>query len=197
MNLLTPFKRKRKGPPQRDFLDKPEGIKKFEFSLRDFLEKNRAKWIVGIILICSMVFVVSQQGKKSKSPSIPAAVGDKRILMTASSMEQEIGQSIKSKPAKSIEKTVKRPAREKKKLESDMAVFVFEKDPQIKERVEIEKSEKTVLGLSSGTKIPALLQDRVFSFNVQAPVLAVLAKDFMTQEKTLIPKNSKFMGEAN
>jgi len=78
-----------------------------------------------------------------------------------------------------------------------MGVFLFKKEPERESQTRTERSEKVKLGLASGTKIPALLGDRVFSFNVDAPVVAVLSKDFTAGEKPVIPKGSKFLGEAN
>lgn len=60
-----------------------------------------------------------------------------------------------------------------------------------------EKEKEQPLGLPAGTKVPAFLEDRIFSFNVAAPVIAIIAKDFKWNGRTVIPKGSKLLGEAN
>lgn len=190
------FKRKPKGPPERQFLENPEGLKKYEFSARNFLEKKWVKWTLMLGFIVFMVFFLSLKSKKTHIPIQMSPVED-RIVMNESAMQRAIGQSVKSKLQGRIEKPVNNTRNQKRKLDSAMAVYVLEKQPERNSQTETKHKKDSVLGLPSGTKIPALLQDRVFSFNVAAPVLAVLAKDFMVRDKVVIPEKSKFLGEAS
>src|SRR3989338_3111556 len=182
MDLMRLFKRKRKGPPERNFLEKPEGLKKYEFSVRNFIEKKWVKWSVILALIVFIGFFFSSQGKKRNVPKEQPPV-DQRVLMSASAMERVIGASAKSKPSERVEKPVKSSVPKKQKLDSGIAVYVFKNEPERDARSLTRRKAELQLGLPSGTKIPALLQDRVFSFNVEAPVLARVAKDYTFQDR--------------
>jgi len=188
---------KRPMPPEPGFLDEPKGLEKAHFSIRDFVEKKWVRWSLLLVLIFSASILLTKPNKKPKNPENLSALDEKRVIMTASSMERVIDASAKTKPAVKPERPSRVSERKQRKLDSAIAVFVAGGEPdKILGRRE-EGPERTSLGLPAGTKIPALLQDRVFSFNVEAPVLAVLAKDFVYQEQVVIPKDSKFLGEAS
>ncbi len=59
------------------------------------------------------------------------------------------------------------------------------------------RKEIMKLGLSAGTLIPARVQGTIFSFNTKAPVICAVTKDIEKDGKILIPKDSRFLGEAD
>ncbi len=199
IGLFGKFRRQGKepAPPEPGFLDKPKGLEKAHFSIRDFFEKRWVRWSLLLILIFSASFLFTHLNKKNKTPRDLPALDEKRVIMTASSMDRVIDASAKTKTPVESERPSRVSDRKKRKLDSAIAVFVVKNESDKALGLRRERTEKPKLGLPSGTKIPAFLQDRVFSFNVEAPVLAVLAKDFVYQEKVVIPKDSKFLGAAS
>lgn len=90
-----------------------------------------------------------------------------------------------------------RPVKKTRNYSSDIAVFLYEENKR-KEETDSHSSSKLTLKLNipSGTKIPAFIKDTIFSFNVAAPVTAVVTDDFKIDGHIVIPKDSKFLGEA-
>jgi len=192
------FKKKNVPPaaPEPGFsapLTEPE---KSWFSVRNYFEKEWVKLalVLGIFLIAAALLSHKTSKQKVQSPEAPE---EKRVAMTTTFMERAIGAS--SRPKQTVEslKPLKVLPREKRKLDSAMGVFLFKKEPERDAQPRTGRPEKEKLGLASGTKIPAYLGERVFSFNVNAPVVAVLSRDFTVEDKVLVPKGSKFLGEAN
>ena len=183
--------------PESGFSEKPEGWEKDWHRIRDLVRNRFVLW-GSALLIAAFVFylVMGHKAPKPKAVSVPASEQN-RVAMTAASMERAIDASFRSKEPQASVKPLKILPRTKRKLDSAMGVFLFKKEPERVIQTGIERPGKTKLGLASGTKIPALLGERVFSFNVDAPVVALVSKDFMAGEKTVIPKGSKFLGEAN
>lgn len=199
IRLFGGFRKQRKesGPPEPGFLEKPKGFQKVHFSIRDFFEKRWVKWSLLLTVALAAIFLFSLPNKKSKTSREPVVLDEKRVIMTTASMERVIDASAKTKTPVEAERPSRVSERKKRKFDSAIAVFVAESESGKTLSLRRDMPEEPKLGLPSGTKIPVLLQDRVFSFNVEAPVLAVLAKDFLYQEKVVIPKDSKFLGEAN
>ncbi len=183
--------------PESGFSEKPEGWEKDWHRIRDLVRNRFVLWgSVLLIAAYGSYVVMSHKTPKPKALSVPAAEQN-RVAMTAASMERAIDASFRSKEPQASVKPLKILPRTKRKLDSAMGVFLFKKEPERVIQTGIERPGKTKLGLASGAKIPALLGERVFSFNVDAPVVALVSKDFMAGEKTVIPKGSKFLGEAN
>ena len=189
-------KKKPSGPPEREFSAPPEGLEKNWFSIKKFFEIWWVKWGAVIMILVLGSFFLGHKKPKQKVRSLEAPE-ENRVAMTAASMERAIDASSRSKQTVESIKPLKVLPRAKRKLDSAMGVFLLKKEPAREIQTKSEKPEKFRLGLASGTKIPALLGERVFSFNVDAPVVAVLSKDFMAGDKVVIPKDSKFLGEAN
>jgi type IV secretory pathway VirB10-like protein len=184
-------------PPESGFSEKPEGWEKDWHRIRDLVRNRFVLWSAALLIAAFGSYVVmSHKTPKPKAVSVPASEQN-RVAMTAASMERAIDASFRSKEPQASVKPLKILPRTKRKLDSAMGVFLFKKEPERVIQTGIERPGKTKLGLASGTKIPALLGERVFSFNVDAPVVALVSKDFMAGEKTVIPKGSKFLGEAN
>jgi len=184
-------------PPEPAFLDPPEGFEKIRFRARDLLEVRWVKWGGAVLLVLLAILILMPHSSRHKKFSGTVSPEEKRLTMTAMSMGQAIETASKPARIEEPERPLKIQTRFKRKLDSKIAVFVREPQADPKPVSRRERSEKLKLKIPSGTKIPAFLEDRVFSFNVAAPVLAVLAKDFEIQDKVVIPKGSKFVGEAN
>ncbi len=90
-----------------------------------------------------------------------------------------------------------KPPQKERNYATDIAVFLYHDEQKEKKRVSLkEGKESKKIGLPAGTKIPAMVKDSIFSFNVGAPVTAVVTNDFLKDSSVLIPKESKFLGEA-
>ena len=183
-------------PPEPGFSAPLKGLEKRWFKIRNFSENG---WVIlGVALVILLIagFFLSHKNPKQKVKSLEAPE-ETRVAMTTTFMERAIGASSRSKKTVESIKPLKVLPGTKRKLDSVMGVFLFKKEPERESQTKTERSEKVKLGLASGTKIPALLGERVFSFNVNAPVVVVLSKDFTAGDKVLVPKGSKFLGEAN
>ena len=183
-------------PPEPGFSDPLKDPEKTWFKIRGFFESGWVKLGAALVILLIAGVFLSLKAPKRKVKNLEAPE-ETRVAMTAVSMERAIGASSRSQQKVESEKPLKAIKGTKRKLGSAMGVFLFKKEPERELQTKSERSEKMKLGLSSGTKIPALLGERVFSFNVDAPVVAVLSKDFMAGEKVVIPKGSKFLGGAN
>ncbi len=183
-------------PPEPGFSAPLKGLEKSWFKLRNFSEKGWVLLGAALVILLIAGFFLNHKAPKSKVKSLEAPE-ENRVAMTTTFMERAIGAYSKSKQTVESIKPLKVLPGTKRKLDSVMGVFLFKKEPERETQPRTERPEKVKLGLPSGTKIPALLGDRVFSFNVDAPVVAVLSKDFTAGEKPVIPKGSKFLGEAN
>lgn len=199
LKVLASFKKRRKGPPEKEFFDTPDEEKRKEEKKARLNELKKRPHlfvifgVIGLVLLFSLLLPRSK--KEAKYPE-PLPVDEGRVLMTSQSMEKAIEKSSHSikKPQARREDLTRRER--KRKYDTDIAVFVAKPKEEKLERIR-ERPEPFNLGLPSGTKVPALISDRVFSFNVAAPVQAILAKDFIYKEKVVIPKDSRFLGEAD
>jgi len=194
------FKKKKALPaaPEPGFSAPLKEPEKSWFSIRSYFEKGWVKLLVvlAVFLIAAALLSLGHKASKKKVQRLEAPE-ENRVAMTTAFMERAIGAS--SRPKQTVEslKPLKVLPREKRKLDSAMGVFLLKKEAEREPQPRTGKPEKEKLGLASGTKIPAYLGERVFSFNVNAPVVAVISKDFTTGDKVLLPKGSKFLGEAN
>lgn len=199
IRLFERFKKKNTppAPPEPAFLDAPEGFEKMRFQAKDLLGGRWVKWGGAILLVIFVALILMPHSSKRKVTKDSVTPAEKRLTMTAFSMGQAIETASKPVRVPEPERPLKIQMRSKRKLDSKIAVFVRAPQEDSQNASTKDRSEKLKLKIPSGTKIPAFLEDRVFSFNVEAPVLAVLAKDFLAQDKVVIPKGSKFVGEAN
>lgn len=182
-------------PPEAQFFDPPDGSRP-KSSLGSLFQKRSVRLVlVGMVVVFLATLVFSP--RKEKKRIRPEAIQDeKRALVSEAAIERALDGSSGGKKTQVRGAETARPEKKKRRYDTGIAVFV--KQPQENEAPvrQRERREEVRLGLPSGTKIPALLEDRVFSFNVEAPVIALVSKDFFFQDKLVIPKNSEFLGEA-
>ena len=193
------FKKKNTPPaaPEPAFLDEPEGFEKVRFRAKDLLGIPWVKWGGAFLLVILAMLILMPRGSRHKVSAGSVSPDEKRLTMTALSMGQAIETASKPARLEMPERPLKIQPRLKRKLDSKIAVFIRAPQEEPKAVSTKDRSEKLKLKIPSGTKIPAFLEDRVLSFNVEAPVLAVLAKDFLAGDKVVIPKGAKFVGEAS
>jgi len=184
-------------PPEPEFFDEPKGAQKAFGALNVLFEK---KWVrvLGILILAMVVLVIFFPKPKSKPAKVSQTLQETRGLVTTESMERAINSSAKIQKPRTRPQTESKDSKKKHKLDSSIAVFL-EKSRKRESNAAPKTNPKdwAKLGISSGTKIPALLRDRVFSFNVAAPVTASVEKDFLIKDKIVIPKGSRFLGEAS
>lgn len=181
-------------PPEADFFKPPEikGVQAFKRSFKNPLIKG-GTFFLGFIVLVWMLFG-SRPVESTKSQNLPQ--DEKRIVMTTASMERAIDASArgtKTETRKSERGYEKQTVR---KRNSEIAVFVLKPEKEEKKAPTKSTWTKEKLGLPSGLKVPAMLTSRIFSFNVDVPVIAEMEKDFVYDGKVMIPKNSRFLGEA-
>src|SRR3989338_6548926 len=167
-------KPKNEKPPEPTFYDEPVN----KANLKRMNSWFKKHWIfflcLGVfftVLILPMLF----SSKDSLKPQRLMSGEEKRENVSRESMEQAIEQASVSKKASL--KPIQRPVeqRGKRNYASDIAVYVYKDENQLvggQQLRDLRKSES--LGIPSGTRIPALLSNRIFSFNVEAPVIALI-----------------------
>ena len=181
--------------PEPGFFDPIDRTKKGGW-MGQFQKKRIIMFMVIIPAVFFLLFYVSRPVKKSRKQEIKA--DEKRTLVTASSMDRAIEVAKKESGPTKTEREDKKQQVKKRNYATDMAVYVFKDEKKAGSSSERILNKKVPpLGLPSGTKIPGLVSNRIFSFNVAAPVLAIVAKDFTWQGKVVIPKDSQFFGEAS
>jgi len=182
-------------PPEPQFFDAPDGNRP-KTSLASLFQRRFVRFIlVGIVaILLSIVFFFPRKEKKEARPQ--AIHDEKRALVTQAAIERAIDGSVSGKRSEARSRETTGPEKKKRKYDTGIAVFVEKPEKNGEPARPREAQEKVKLGLPSGTKIPALLEDRVFSFNVEAPVIAIVSKDFLFQDKVVIPKDAEFLGEA-
>lgn len=195
--MTTPEPTQKSSPPEPSFLDRPENV----INLKPLNLWFRKHWVLVLVIGGFSVWLVLPFFFSSKSNfKVQKTVGEeeKRENVSRESMEQAIEQA--SANTKALIKPAPRPMeqRVKRNYGSDIAVFVYKDQKQSLGDVQsrsLAKSEP--LGIPSGTRIPALLSNRIFSFNVEAPVVALVNQDFKWKDKVVIPKGTQFLGEAS
>ena len=187
--------------PEPEFDDglTPEEQKKF--SLQESWARPQVKWFVGIggpVILCIVLFFYyGSSGTKKQAYVRPE---ENPQMITGAAMDRAIAAAGKNDTkTKDIEIVRKTQPAKKRNYATEIAVYL---EPPVKvesssSRLSESRGKQKPLGLPSGTKIPARLSNRIFSFNVAAPVIALVARDFKWQEKVVIPKDSKFLGEAS
>lgn len=183
-------------PPEREFFDEPKATQKAMGRFQELFEKKLVRllfMVVAVLVVLAALFY--RPAKKKITAPVPHAE-EKRVVVTTQSMERVIDSSARGQKTRTSQGEGRTRSPEKRKFDSAIAAYV-EKPENPRQSTSKDREEEISLGIPSGTKIPALLSDRVFSFNVAAPVTAVLPKDFILQDKLLIPKDSQFLGEVN
>lgn len=144
-----------------------------------------------------IAFMVRPHGSHDKG--LRTAPPERRELLTRSTLDRAIEVSRRDTGEIDSRRTSRETSVRKRNYATDIAVYVFKRDKEQRTpslRTEWSGKEKP-LGLPPGTKIPALLSNRVFSFNVASPVLAIVPKDVSWMDEVVIPKDSRFLGEAS
>jgi len=158
------------------------------------LEKHKL-WlgIVATLIIVSLLFTMNL--RKSKRTDKREAL-KKTDVESRKTFAQADFTPVKTTNSRATSSSV-RPVKKARNYSSNIEVFLYEADKKRQES-ELQSSGKVSLKLNiaSGTKIPAVIKDTIFSFNVAAPVTAVVTDDFKLDEQIVIPKDSKFLGEA-
>ena len=195
--MTTTEPTQKSSPPEPSFLDRPENV----INLKPLNLWFRKHWIFVLVIGGFSVWLVLPFFFSSKSNfKVQRTVSEeeKRENVSRESMEQAIEQA--SANTKTLIKPVPRPSeqRVKRNYGSDIAVFVYKDQTQSLSNLQSRSSAKSEpIGLPSGTRIPALLSNRIFSFNVAAPVIALVNQDFKWKDKVVIPKGTQFLGEAS
>src|SRR3989338_2032081 len=187
-------------PPEPEFFDDLTREEKGKFLFQEFFEQPWIRWTVAIIApVILVIFFLSHSGPKRKA-RIPIHSEEKPQVVTRAAMDRAIEAARKEDGKMQDQESTRniQPVN-KRNYGTNIEVYVYQKE---KEGSSLSRSRQPdemqkPLGIPSGTKIPALLSNSVFSFNVAAPVLALVSKDFNWQEQILIPKDSKFLGEAS
>jgi len=187
-------------PPEPEFFDDLTREEKGKFLLQEFFEQPWVRWAVAIVApVILLIFFLFHSGPKRKE-RLPIQSEEKPQVVTRAAMDRAIEAARKEDDKmQDLESTRNIQPIKKRNYGTNIEVYVYQKE---KEGGSLSRSRqpdemRKPLGIPSGTKIPALLSNRVFSFNVAAPVLALVSKDFTWQDKILIPKDSKFLGEAS
>lgn len=183
--------------PEAEYLDDLKPAEKKKLLVRDLFGMPWVRW-TGVVLVPVLLLVVlfpKKDKRVSKNASGPEL---KREIVTRAAMDRAIDVARREQKERPIEMRRETSSVGKRKYTSDIAVYVFKEEKTPEQSYERKGSrEEKPLGLPSGTKVPAFLLDRVFSFNVNAPVLAIVSKDLSWKEQVVIPKDSQFLGEAS
>ena len=187
--------------PEKEFDDEltPEEQKKF--SLQESWARPQVKWVVAIAVpVILGIVLFFHYGSSGSKKQVYVRPEDNPQMITGAAMDRAIAAAGKDeKRTKDLEGVRKTLPVKKRNYATEIAVYI---EPPVKTENRGSRSEETrgkqkPLGLPSGTKIPARLSNRIFSFNVAAPVIALVTRDLKWQEKVVIPKDSKFLGEAS
>jgi len=188
-------------PPEPEFFDELTPEEERKFFLRELVGRPWVRWCAAIsapVILCVIFFF--NRGSSGAKDRVPVQQEDNPQVITGAAMDRAIQAAGKEdKRAKDVEVSRKTVPPKKRNFASEIAVYV---EPPMKAessgaRREEPRGKQNPLGLPSGTKIPARLSNRIFSFNVAAPVIAQVLQDYKWQEKVVIPKGSKFLGEAS
>ncbi len=193
----TGGEQKNRRSPEPEFFDELTEPQNAWFSVLDFLGKGWVRWTAVLVLPVALAAVVFRPRPRQARVRPDVRREEKREVITRAMIDRAIELSAKEK-REAVPTPRQRVGGEKRKFDAGMAVYLPEKQIDLPSSARSLRPDREdlKLGLPSGTKVPALLSSRVFSFNVAAPVLALVAKDFAWQGRTVIPKDSRFFGEA-
>lgn len=148
-------------------------------------------FIFGIIFVTRVVLKKEEKGEVVRTQEKRGIYGarffDESIKKRGTSEEPEV-QNLKGQQILN-----------QRKHDSRIEVFIQENEKFEREDEEINLDRKIEgkLGLSAGALIPARVQGTIFSFNTKAPVICSVTKDIEKDGNVLIPKESRFLGEAD
>ncbi|MBI4970243.1 MAG: TrbI/VirB10 family protein [Candidatus Omnitrophica bacterium] len=148
--------------------------------------------ILGIIFVTQIILKKEDKEAVHKTP-------EKREVFETKYFDESVKKRSGSEEAVSQYPQGKRISNQRK-LDSKIEVFVQQESNKAENeitRIKPEGEREEKIGLSSGTLIPARVQGTIFSFNTKAPVICSVTKDIQQDGKLLIPKNSRFLGEAD
>ena len=149
----------------------------------------------GICLFALFLFFIQSPKKHAARPDAESGEKDLKGLYSRA----EIESLIKEKTMEEMEKKEVRKPQEtvpgqKRKLNSQIAVFIKDEGKQNTGEVAQQKDQR--LNIPTGEKIKAHLANAIFSFNVSSPVVAITDEDVKKDAVVIIPKNTKFVGDA-
>ena len=121
------WKKKRKGPPEKEFFDAPEVEKKKEEKKAQFKKLKKSPTlivIVGAVGLVLAISILSPRSKKDTKYSEPLPVDEGRVVMTSQSMEKAIEKSSRSVKKRQVRRDNTSARERKRKYDTDIAVFV-------------------------------------------------------------------------
>jgi hypothetical protein len=187
--------------PEPEYYDELTAKENARFIVQDFFAQPWIRWVLVLTLPVLLGILFFRPAHKAKQDTAASGAPINRDVITRESIDRAIEISQKGSDGATPRK--KQPAvnSQKRTYKSDIAVFVYKKDEKSASNADkdmlADKGKYKKIGIPSGTKIPALLENRIFSFNVAAPVIAIVPKDYLWEGKAVIPKGSKFLGEAS
>lgn len=171
-----------------------------EVSEPTLLENLRTKrsWQIGglLFLILAWIFLsfISRLGERKETRKVPPKTGEeKREIFKEKDLAKAVGPEALQGEGRRGEAQRGKP--EKRNYATEIAVFLFKEKEQKESPRVLGGRVSGKLGLPSGTKIPAYTSGTIFSFNVAAPVTAIVSKEIEKDGVVVIPKDSKFLGE--
>lgn len=186
--------------PEPEYYDELTAKENAKFIVQDFFAQSWLRWTLVIALPVLLVVLFFKPAHKTKQGSATATTPINREMITRESIDRAI--EIARKGDDGVIQRRKQQAinSQKRGYKSDIAVFIYEKGNKTaygEKVMPVVRGKDKKMGISSGTKIPALLENRIFSFNVAAPVIAIVPKDYLWEGKAVVPQGSKFLGEAS
>ncbi|MDP2643556.1 MAG: TrbI/VirB10 family protein [Desulfobacterales bacterium] len=188
-------------PPEREYFDELTAKENTRFIVHDFFAQPWLRWTLVILLplVLGFLFFKPQPKASRRQPAaLPSLKGE---VITRESLDRAIAITQKDSDTEVQRRRQAGASDKKRDFKSGMAVFVFEKPDRTDESTGVTnmrvRETDHKIGIPSGTNIPALLENRIFSFNVAAPVIAIVAKDFLWKGEIAVPEGSKFLGEAS
>lgn len=157
--------------------------------------REKRTWQIGAIILLiflfSLIHFIFGKGKETEKRTIKKQ--EEPVIYREKDLKQTIQKGLLKDQRQTPRKTSK-PQR--RNYATEIAVFIFQEKEKRDSRPRSERMETKKLGLPAGTKIPAYLSGTLFSFNVAAPVTAIVSKDIEKDSVVVIPKDSQFLGEA-
>lgn len=151
--------------------------------------------LVVSVLVCAtgLLWFASARGAKNKEVQ---AIPQKRQVYKTSYFQEAIKRKAELAQDSSNTSSELKQSTGSRKFTNQIEVYVYQPDKNKEEKNLQKEKENKKIGLPPGTKIPAITQGTIFSFNTAAPVTCLLTRDIEKDGEILIPKNSKFLGEA-
>lgn len=168
---------------------------KAKITLPNFL---KGRWLWAFAGVVALVFLLLAPGAffhkgQTKEQDQASQTDEKRLVFSERELKKAIESSLKQ--VRETRPKSRQPVTRNRNYATEIAVFIHEeKEPKAMQSTARGVSKK--LGLPPGTRVKAFLSGTVFSFNVAAPVIAVVSEDVVWKGEVAIPKESKFLGEA-